>query len=891
MLRKPFGREGREADIERELRSHLEAETEEQLEAGVPADEAPYAARRAFGNVASITEDTRAVWKSSTLESLTQDVAYALRALRRNPGFTAVAVLSLALGIGANTAIFGIVDGLLLRQLPVEEPERLFEVGMGSGDASGKMQRGMSGSGSFSNPIWEELRDALPPTLQGAFAWHTTRLNLSTSGEIDYANAILVSGGYFTTLGVPARIGRTLTAADDRRGGGAAGAVAVISYGFWQKHYAGDPGAVGRTLSLEGHPFTIVGVTPKSFYGTDVGRSYEVALPLSSADAVLRGPSLLDRQGFGWLAILCRLAPGVTRDQARASLRALSHAAAPGERATSLRDGLAAAIELQPGASGRSPLRERYREALLLLAGATGLVLLIACANVANLLLARGAARSRELAVRVAIGAGRLRLVRQLLTESALLAGIGATLGALLSFWASRALQSFLSTTRDPVALDSHADLRMLGFTAAVTVLTALAFGLLPALRASDVAPDAALEHGGRASNGAPPRLRLGRALVVAQVALSLVLLTGAGLFLRTLHNLATLDTGFVHENVLLLNVDARKSAPAAAERAQLYRRLLESLRAIPGVRQASQAMITPISGFGWTNRADVPGYTPRTWQDGTSFYNRVSDGFFETLQTPLLAGRDFNDFDSARSAPVAIVNEALAARFTGDPIGQSFSEGRTSFEVIGVVKASKYRSLRAPAPPIAYVPWSQEAAPGASTNFQIRATGPAGALIPAVRAAVLAADPSLVTELRPFRALVNEALVQERLIAALLGFFAVLALLLAAIGLHGLIAYGVARRRREIGIRIALGADRPSVLWLVLRDVMALTTLGTLLGLLASSLLTRSVESMLYGLSPVDPLTLTSAAALLIAIGALAGWLPARRAAALQPMETLRQE
>jgi predicted permease len=885
-----FWRERRkqgDADIERELRSHLEAEAEEQLDAGVPAEEARYAARRAFGNQLLIEEDSRAVWRSITRDAFLQDFSYALRTLRRSPAFTAVAVLSLALGIGANTAIFSILDGLILKTLPVQEPQQLFEVQM-TGPST---KRGMGGSGSFSNPIWEELRDGLPKTLSGAFAWNTPRFNVATNGEAQYVNGVMASGGYFTTLGVPAMLGRTFTAGDDRRGGGSEGAVAVISYGFWQKHYAGDPGVIGRSLSLDGHPFTVVGVTPPSFFGTDVGRSFEVAIPLF-ADAIIRGENnALDRRTSGWLAIVVRLAPGVAREAARGSLRALSEAAEPDAQTDSLRAGLAARIDLEPASRGRSALRTQYAEALWLLSGVVALVLLIACANLANLLLARAGARRRELAVRIAIGAGRFRLVRQLLTESALLSLAGAALGLLLAQWGSRVLVQVLSTTSNPVALDTGVDLRMLAFTAAVAALTVLLFGLLPAFRASDVSPNAALQGGRTVSSGAPSRLRLGRALVVAQVGLSLVLLCGAGLFLRTLRNLTSLDTGFAQDNVLLVSLDSRRTEQKGEQRAALYRNVLLALRAIPGVHSASQALITPISGNGWVNRASVPGYEPRTWQDGTAFYNRVSDQFFETLKTPLLAGRDFDERDTGQAPAVAIVNEALARRFKGDPIGQSFSEGRYAFQVIGVVKDAKYRTLRDPAPATAYVPASQEGAPPPGVHYQVRATGPALALVPAVRAAIQNADAGLVMSAKLFRTQVDEALIQERLIATLCGSFAVLALLLAVSGLHGLISYDVARRRSEIGIRVALGADRPAVLWLILRDVTLLTTAGTLLGLVASTMLSRFVEKWLYGLSPGDPLTLATAAASLVTIGLLAGYSPARRAASLQPMETLRGE
>jgi predicted permease len=599
----------------------------------------------------------------------------------------------------------------------------------------------------------------------------------------------------------------------------------------------------------------------------------------------------LDNPNNHWLSIFARVRPGATPEQARAALNA-SPEIREALGGSGAKDDGARGVELdvRPAAHGLSALRARYGGTLWLLLGVVALVLLIACANVANLLLARAAARQRELSVRVALGAGRARLVRQLLTESVLLAAAGGALGVLFALWGSRLLLRMLSTASMPVALEVEPDWRVLGFTAAVTLSTALFFGLLPAFRASGVAPNAALTLDTRAASAAPARLRLGKLLVVSQVALSLVLLFGAGLFLRTLRNLTGLDTGLDATGVVLVSVDGRNVA-GAPERAALQRRILERLRGVPGVVAASQAQITPISGWMMGGSAVVPGYTPRTRRDANVFTNRVSDQYFRTFGTPLLQGRDFEGRDTPASPPLAIINEAFARRFTGHALGQSFSQGSRSYEVIAVVKDAKYDRLRDPAPPTAYFATGQDARPGPSAEFQVRSGVALAALAPSLRDAVLAAAPGASLSFKTFDRQVNDSLVQERVIAALLGFFALLALLLVLIGLHGLIAYGVARRRSEIGIRVALGAGRARVLWLVQRDVLLMTTAGTLLGLLASLGLARFVEGLLYGLAPNDPLTMSGAALLLIALGSLAGYLPARRAASLPPMLALREE
>lgn len=816
------------------------------------------------------------------LDAVGQDLRYAIRALSADRRFAAITVLSLALGIGANSAIFSILDALVLKTLPVKQPQRLVQILPGRGQSS------------FNTALWEQLRQRLPrDVLSDALAWSTARFNIAPAGESRYVTGLLASGEYFSALGAPAILGRVFSVADDQRGGGKDGPVAVISYGFWRRHYAGDAAVLGRTLKLDGQAFEIIGVTPPSFFGAEVGRSFDVAVPLG-AEPLLRGEtSMLDSPGAWWLSVMARLTDGTTPERAASRLSVLVPAILEATRPEArppdaLRAGLGDRFEIQSASGGLSALRARYERVIWLLVAVVAVVLLISCANVANLLLARAVVRRREFAVRMALGAGSRRLLGQLLSESLLLALLGGALGVLLAHWGSRALAGFLD-----LALDVGIDGRVMGFTGAVALLAALLFGLAPAFLARGVAPNSALKQGSGGSLTGASRQWLGKSLVVAQVGLSLVLLVGAGLLLRTLRNLVTLDAGFETDNVLLINLDVQSAGYPPAQRSEVYKRVLHRLRAIAGVRSASQAVNTPVGGGTWLMRTEVPGYTPRSRAEGLVAYNRVSEQFFATLGTPLRSGRDFTARDTAGSPAVAIVNETLARRFSGDALGQSLllprpGGGTWPVEVIGIVKDAKHRSLRIEAPPAAYLAMSQETRPRTSAEFQVKASRLAPGLVPAVRDAILAVDENVSMSFRTFAAQVNDSLAQERLVATLCGCFALLALLLTVIGLHGLISYGVARRSREIGIRVALGADRRSILWLVLSEVILMTAIGTLLGLIASQALSRLVDRLLYGVAANDALTTAVAVA---ALGALAGYLPARRAAAQHPLAALRNE
>jgi predicted permease len=820
------------------------------------------------------------------LDAVLQDLRYAFRALRSSPGFAAVAILSLALGIGANTAIFSLIDSVLLKTLPVSHPEQLIQVMFDE-------------SASFTNPVWEQVRDR-QDVFSGIFAYGGGRFNLAVGGEARYADGRFVAGQFFDTLGLHTALGRYFTMADDKRG---CPGTAVLSHGFWQKEYGGRADIVGKTISLDNHPFEILGVIESGFTGVDVGSVMDVYAPLCS-EKIIRGEnSSLDQRSSWWIRVIGRPKPGISASQATARLKTLAPEIMKATQPKNWRPDDAAkylkrTFGTLPAANGLSNLRRQYQQALMVLMAIVGVVLLIACANVANLLLARSAGRQREIAIRMALGSGRARLIRQLLTESLVLSLSGALLGVLFAQWGARLLVGFLSAGRSKVFLDLSIDGRVLAFTMGVAVLTGLLFGLAPAWRGTRVNPQSAMKANARGVIEGS-RFGLGKALVVVQVALSLVLVVGAGLMLTTFFKLETLNSGFEREHILLVDVDLRNGNYPPERRRAVYQEMLDRLRALPGVRSASESNLTPISGSSWNDDLQIEGYASKGREDTLVYFNRVSDRFFETLGTDLVAGRDFNSHDTPESPQVAIVNQTMANKFFAgrSPVGKRYrtDEGNKlsdPVEIIGVVKDAKYRSLREEILPTAYVAANQEAKPFTSTMFEMRvAAGAPTSLVSGAKAAIAGVNRDVSLQFKSLAVQVDESLARERLLATLSGFFGGLALVLAMIGLYGVMSYNVARRRNEIGIRMALGAEQSRVLRMVLREVAILIGVGLVIGMGVAIGTTRFVQSFLYGVKANDPWTLSLAAVVLALVASLAGFLPARRASRLDPMTALRDE
>ncbi|HEY2461481.1 MAG TPA: ABC transporter permease [Candidatus Acidoferrum sp.] len=827
---------------------------------------------------------------------LWQDLRHATRLLRLNPGFTAVAVLSLALGIGANTAIFQLIDSVRLAALPVNNPQELTVVRIAvrkwsSGNFQGRYSQ-------LSNPLWEQIRDH-QQAFSSIFAWSGNTFNLSTGGEARYAQGIYISGDFFKVLEIQPMLGRLLTSEDDRPGCGTPGA--VISYNFWQREFAGRPFAIGSKLSLEGHPVSVIGITPPGFFGVEIGSSYDIAVPICSEPAIRGENSVLNMRHGWWLAAMGRLKPGWTLEKASAQLNAISTAALeatvpPVYKPDQVKKYMAYRLAAFPAENGFSSMRREYENPLWTLLVIAGLVLLIACANLANLMLARASAREREVAVRIAMGASRARLLRQLFVESLLLAGIGAALGIALSQLLSRFLVAFLSTQDSPVSMKLLPDWRVLAFTAGLAVLTCLIFGLAPALRSTRVAPSSVLKSAGRGMTSTRERFGLRRILVVSQVALSLVLLVGALLFVRTLRNLTTLDPGFRQSGMLVANLDFTQLNIPADHRQQFKHDLLDRLRAIPGIESAADASIVPIAGDSWNEDAFLEGDPKRPIEP---WFDRVSPGYFQTLHTPFLAGRDFNDHDSVTSPAVAIVNETFVRKFLNgqNAVGVNFqiatyiAKSEPLIQIVGVVKDAKYADLREDPIPVAFVTTAQDLHPGNSAQFLISSNLPSSAILPTIKDTILQSGPSIGINFSILQEQIRLSLLRERLMATLSGFFGFLAVLLAVVGLYGVISYTVARRTNEIGIRVAFGAQRGHVIKMIMREAGLLLILGLIAGSAISLAAARTTASLLYGLKPHDPLTLVAAIIGLAIVAAIASFLPAHRASRLDPMHALREE
>jgi predicted permease len=837
------------------------------------------------------------------MNTLWQDLRYGLRMLLKHKGFTAVAVLSLALGIGANTAIFSLIDALMLRALPVQEPERL--VLFGKAESVG-IDIGFPNSSSdlFSYPTYREVRRR-NQVFSDVAAVHsfTSRVHgvvhaSGSTGDLEQIKAQMVSGTYFSVLGLNAILGRALTPDDDVTPGGHP--VVVASHSWWQRRFAGNPSVIGTAITIDKTSYTIVGVAPKEFFGTTVGDSPDIWVPIAMEEQLPPGWKGYDDRMFQSLYLIGRLKPGIGVEQAGAEAnllfkQLLLEYSGPQPSAERLQDIEQARIDLTPAGRGISELRKEFSLPLKILMVVVGVVLLIACANIANLLMARATARRQEFTVRVALGASPARIGRQLLTESLLLALLGGGAGILLGSWGSSALVSMVSTGPQVLPLNVEPDLRVLAFTLIVSMVSAVVFGTAPALRASRVELSASLRSN-RASSSPMTRSLLGKTLLASQVALSLLLLVGAGLFVRTLVNLQRVDTGFNQDHVLLFQIDTDSIGYKEDSRlVKLYKDVEEKVSLIPGVHAASFSMFAFNQG-GWTSPASTRGDSSSARTEQRVRHNSVGPDFFSAMGLPLLSGRSFGAQDTETSPKVAVISEALADRlFPGaSALGKRFGRGGPAhsedIEVVGVVKDAKYEDLMEEQRAMAYYPYTQSIQ--YLSNFEVNFSGEAGAIVGETQRAIKEVNRDLpIVEAVRMSEQVGRSLVQQKLIARLSSFFGLLALLLACIGLFGIMSYSVAKRTNEIGIRMALGADRGDVLRLVMREGLAPVLIGVGIGLPAAFAGARLITSLLFGLTPADPLTICVATMLLLAVAALAGYLPARKASRVDPITALRYE
>jgi putative ABC transport system permease protein len=822
--------------------------------------------------------------RTNMIADLWQDLRYGARMLWKNKGFTVVAALSLALGIGANTAIFSLIDAVLLKMLPVKQPEQLYFI-------HNVGPRG-SGGGAPPYPCFERFRDQ-NQSFTGLAVFTGFGKRLRIDGQLEEVGGQIVSGNYFSLLGINAVLGRAFGPADDAMPGkgGPDGLVAVISYNYWTSRFGRAPSVIGKVLQLGNDPVTIIGVAPPHFYGLVPGSNPNIWLPMMTAGA----ESLASKETW-WLNAVGRVKPGVAIEQARAELDTIFQSYMDGTsmNAEARRESFNR-IDLRPASRGLDDLRRQFSQPLLALMAIVALALLIACANVANLLLARATARRKEFALRLALGASRFRLLRQVLTESLLLVTLGGLLGLLFARWGSAFLAGFFATGRGRIFVNLPLDYRVLLFTAAVALLTGLLFGLAPALQATRNEPNSALKDGA----GASARSRFGKALVVAQVAISLLLLVGAGLFMRTLHNLKTIDAGFRPEGVMTMGVNPPDGAYEGERLTGLWKDVLARVERLPGVRSASLTTLSPLSRADRGIAIDVAGFSPGSDRDKGIRLNQVSPGYFQTFGVPIVQGRSFTAADNETAPRVALLNEEAVRFYFGarSPLGAQIRFAQrewlaTPYEIVGVVKDARNRNLRESDRRTIYLPITQARDRLPRLTLAVRADGKPTELTSAISNELRAIGPDiLLTNIATLNEQVDQSLSQERLLATLSLFFGLLALLLACIGLYGVTKLDVARRTNEIGIRMALGASANRVVRLVLRETLLLVALGLTLGLGAALATMRWLESLLFDLKPHDPLTIGLAALVLLTVAAVAGYLPARRAARVDPLDSLRHE
>jgi predicted permease len=878
-MRSLFRRDQVERDLGDEFRDHIERRIEADVARGMTVEEARYAAMRALGGLEQRKEECRDIRGTQSIDQFRQDIRYAWRSLVKNPGFASATLLSLALGIGANTAIFSLINVLVIRPLPgVREPDRLV----------------LLTNGSFTYAMFEEL--ARQRIFANTAAFRTERMPVEVNGTMQWTQVALASGDYYPALGVHATLGRTLSAEDDRT----QAPVAVLSHGMWTRAFSADPGVLGKSLQINRLPVTIVGVTAPEFVGVVVGSPTDLTLPVTLAPKLWRDSrsDLLTRRSARWVNLIGRLIPGQSFEQANAQLQViwphvLSVAAPAGSPPTSRF--FAHSTELRPAGHGFSQLRGAYASPLYVLMGLVGMVLLIACANVANLLLARGAARQKEFAIRLATGAARGRIIRQLLTEHLLLAAVAAFGGVMLASQGTRLLVRFISLSREPVVLDLTPDWHVLLFTIGVTALTALLFGLAPALRAVRVDVAASLKEHARALGGAGTRLRNG--LMIAQVALSMLLAVGAGLFINSLRQVLAVDAGFDATNVLLVRADASGAGHRGPRAIQFFTEFLDRVNSLPEVRSAALSWLPPVS-LGALNNGNISVEGSRAGEDRVAWSNFVSPRYFETVEQKLVLGRSFTELDRHGAPNVAIVNESFAHYFFGNenPVGRHFDpRGGNEFdcEIVGVVRDAIYSSLKEEPRRVFYVPYNQspEVFQGGNMILEVRSAAAGASLAREVRQVVAQLDKSILVETETLQEHVDGSLTRDRLLALLSGFLSALSLLLVAIGVYGVISYSVARRTGEIGIRMALGARPAWVLSMVLREGLVLVLIGAVIGVVTALASSRVIASLLFGVTPHDRAAFAGAGAAIGLATLLATLLPARRAARVDPMVALRHE
>jgi predicted permease len=910
-----FRRQQRERDLDEELAYDLAADVEERVRSGVPREQAEWASRREFGNVSLTKENVREAWGWMTLQRFIQDVRYGWRTLIKSPVFTAMAVLSLALGIGANTAIYSVMDAMMLRSLPVRNPEELVILNwrvngkdepdiIHSHNGSFYYEAGHGGvSPNFPWPAYTLLRDG-NGVFSSLFAYKGAgQLNLLVHGQAELGPVEFVSGNFFKGLGIVPALGRLINDSDDTV---QAPRIAVLSHDYWRERFAGDAAAIGQSVRINNIPFTIAGVAAPEFFGVTPGSSPAIYIPVVNRPELSRNyANERDEMFIGshsyWVEMMGRLRPGVTLVRAQTELATRFHQFVLSSAANEKERADLPALRLEEGGSGVDSLRREYSKPVFVLMAMVAFILTIACANIANLLLARATTRRREIAVRLSVGASRARVIRQLLTESALLALPGGILGLGVAAAGTRFLVWLLSDGRKDFNLGAHLDWRVLLFATAVAFATGILFGLAPAFAATRVDITPALKET-RASTPRKQgrRIALSQILIVSQIALSLLLVMGAAIFVRTLRNLHDVDIGFNQEHLLTFSLDASQAGYKDAALNAFYSRMDEQFRALPGVRAATVTDMPLVANWNSSTHVFLPGEPKPAGRNGHSTaIVSVGPTFFETMQLPVLLGRPIGSRDVEGAPLAAVVNEVFAKKFfpNQNPIGRRFSMGNLhggDLTIVGVAQKARYSSLKHPIPPVVYLPYLQNAIkrPPPAMFFELRTAGNPLALAETVRKIVHDAAPTVpVTNLMTQVQRIDSTIVQERTFANLCTAFAVLALTIACVGLYGTMSYAVSRRTNEIGIRMALGAERRRIMWMVLREVLLLAATGTVIGLACAWGAMSAVKSFVFGMKTTDPLTIGLSAVILMTALLLAGFAPAARASRIDPLHALRHE